>query len=348
MKIRYVILFCLIFLMTSSVNVVKADPPRDTLDFPSQCLAESCGYEFLRDKSGQAVLTARPETGPTCHNIDLLLVEQAILEKVNEDRREAGLAAVEWDETAAAASRQFAAEMAQNNYIAHWNLSGQKPQQRYTEAGGAYGTTENVCYSWQRGYKLSQDLVLDNVLKNQERMMAEEPPNDGHRVNILDPHHTHVGVGVAYALLADGAITVAFTQEFTNHYAEIKNIPAELRAGESFQVNGSLLRPGVKLYSLVLLWEEAPCPMSIDALMATRSYSSPGMDTMVSYALEDFPRTYFPNHTAAGSPLVMDEAGNFKAALQAGRQKGLNYLQLWLQDSCGNVFLGNELVIKVV
>lgn len=320
----------------------------NTAYLPARYVAEAFGYKVAWEDSRQAILIGSPETGADSNDIDLFLIEQALFERINEDRLAAGLARVEWDQPAANSARQFALEMAQNNFIAHWNLNGKKPQQRYTEAGGLYATTENVCYAWLKGYALSQSLVQNNVIKVHQEMMAEVPPDDGHRVNILDPHHTHVGVGVAYAMQEDGSITIALSQEFTNHYAEVNGIPSVLKPGESFAVNGSMSQPDLKLYAVVSLWEKAPCPMTIEELKATRSYSSPGTDTMVSYALIDWPLAYLPNDTATGNKLVIDEAGNFTTVLQAGAKEGLNYLQVWLEDSAGNVFVGNEFVIEVV
>lgn len=358
-KYKYLILISLLVYMLSPymffpVNVAMANTDENALNIPAQLLADYFGYDLFWDDDGQAVLKARPkivapnlENAPPHDGIDISFVEQTLLDRINADRRAAGLGGVQWDETAAAASRQFAVEMARNDFISHWSLSGKKPQHRYTEAGGNYGTTENVCYSRQYGYKLSQELVLDNVLKIQDAMMAQKPPSDGHRSNILDPHHTHVGIGVAYALQPDGAVTVTFTQEFTNHYAELKKIPGVLQPGESLVVNGSMLSPDVKLYSIVLLWEAAPQPMSFEELEATSSYSSPSMDAMVSYALEGFPNAHFPKRAATGNHLAMDKGGNFSATLQAGDKQGLNYLQVWLQDKHGNKFIGNEFVIEV-
>lgn len=355
----------------------------DRTYLPARYVAEAFGYEVSWDDSRQAVLIGPPKTssdtdtntnnntnintssldlsmvehaifggtppeaGTYINSIDLSIVEKALFDRINEDRLAAGLAGVAWDEPAARAARQFAGEMSQNNYISHWNLSGKKPQQRYTEAGGTYGTTENVCFSRLKGYELSQSLVQNNVITVHGEMMAEVPPDDYHRVNILDPHHTHAGVGVAYHKDDDGWITISFTQEFTNHYAEVNGIPKVLKPGESFAVNGSLHDPSLKLYSIVLLWEKAPSPMRIEELKATRRYSSPGPDTMVSYALENWPHAYFQSDTAIGNKLVIDNAGNFTATLQAGERAGLNYLQVWLEDGAGNRFVGNEFVIEV-
>ena len=34
--------------------------------------------------------------------------------------------------------------------------------------------------------------------QSQHAMMIEKPPHDGHRRTILDPHATHVGIGLAW------------------------------------------------------------------------------------------------------------------------------------------------------
>jgi uncharacterized protein YkwD len=314
---------------------------------PAQYVAEAFGYEVSLKSNSEAVLRASSGTGTQINSLDLCRVEQVLFNRINENRLAAGLTRVEWDETAAKTARRFAGEMAQNNFISHWNLSGKKPQQRYTEAGGIYGTTENVCLNWLQGYEPNQSLIQNNLLKIHEKMMAEVPPNDGHRVNILEPHHTHVGVGIACAKQDDGSITIAFIQEFTNHCAELKDIPQVLKPRESFTVNGIMLQPELKLDSIILLWEEAPRPMSIEELKITRSYSSPDLESMISYALKDWPMAYYPYAAATGNKLLVDGSGHFMTTLQAGVKEGLNYLQVWFEDTAGNKFMGNEFVIEI-
>ena len=43
-------------------------------------------------------------------------------------------------------------------------------------------------------------------------MLAEVPPNDGHRRNILSPDFHHIGI----AVMRDGSGTVWLTQDFSD------------------------------------------------------------------------------------------------------------------------------------
>lgn len=321
---------------------------------PARFVAEAFGYEVGWDATRQVVLIRLPEqlaetAGPDENGIDIDIreIERAIFEQINEDRAAADLSPVEWDETAARAARLHAAEMAENDYLSHWDLSGKKPQQRYTEAGGLHATIENVGYCRLEGYALSQELLLQAALEVHAQMMAEVPPDDGHRRNILDPCHTHVGVGVAYALHEDGSLTLAFAEEFTNHYYILTSVPLTARAGEKLSVSGKPLGKGGKLYAVVLLWEDFPRPMSVEDLRRTGSYSSPGWENIVSYAVEGWPVRYFPQTNARGNALYVDGEGNFAATLQTSSRPGLNYLQVWLEDSSGQRYISNEAVIQV-
>lgn len=320
---------------------------------PARFVAEAFGYAVGWDASRQAVLIGTPGavSGATVideNGIDLRKIERAVFDQVNKDRVAAGLPPVDWDETAAAASRKHAAEMAEKDYISHWDLSGKKPQQRYTEAGGLFATEENAGYSRMAGYQLSQELLLEAALKAHDAMMAEKPPDDGHRKNILDPHHTHVGIGAAYTLHTDGSMTLAFTQEFTNHYYILSGAPLTVKPGESFTISGRPVGRAYSIYVVVLVWEDFPHPMSLADLKQTGSYSSPGWENMVSYAAKGWPRWYFPQVDAKGSPLYVDGDGGFKATLQASTKPGLNYLQVWIEDDKGEKFMANEVVIKVM
>ena len=51
--------------------------------------------------------------------------------------------------------------------------------------------------SWRTTGALFQEPALELALEGEAAMMAEKPPDDGHRRTILDPGVTHVGVGWA-------------------------------------------------------------------------------------------------------------------------------------------------------
>lgn len=75
---------------------------------------------------------------------------------------------------------------------------------------------------------------------------------------------------MAWAWYSDNVFVVAFTQEFTKHYAELTGVPAALRTGESFTVYGKVFKPGFKVTSVALFQEEWPRPMSLEELRVIR------------------------------------------------------------------------------
>jgi uncharacterized protein YkwD len=78
----------------------------------------------------------------------------------------------------------------------HEDSTGRTPMQRYAAMGGHAGWyAENV--GWY-GLDVSGNTELwTAVSKLDAQMMAETPPDDGHRENILSPVYDAVGIGVS-------------------------------------------------------------------------------------------------------------------------------------------------------
>ena len=68
--------------------------------------------------------------------------------------------------------------------------------------------------------------------------MAEVPPNDGHRRNILNPLHNRVGIGVAQPL---GVPQPCLTQEFVDDYGDYEPLPRQARG--TLRVKGTVTAP---------------------------------------------------------------------------------------------------------
>ena len=75
----------------------------------------------------------------------------------------------------------------------HWTAAGEN----IGEEGPVSDTTSAI---GQAGVALTQD------------MLNEQPPNDGHRLNILSTSYTHIGI----AVYRDSKGTVWLTQDFSN------------------------------------------------------------------------------------------------------------------------------------
>ena len=85
--------------------------------------------------------------------------------------------------------------MLREGYASHWNRAGWKPYMRYSQGGVTDHTSENISSLNSTGFEVSFDSVKAEMTARHEGLIGEEPPYDQHRRNILDPRHTHVGIG---------------------------------------------------------------------------------------------------------------------------------------------------------
>lgn len=217
------------------------------------------------------------EAGPVQRPSGLLPVEEAgryVLRLVNHDRAAAGLAPVEWDDTAAKGGVRHAADMAAHGYTAHWGTDGSVPEERYTEAGGTDYVMENAsCFfdGQTRALDPAPQFSAIDLEKIEGAFMAEVPPNDGHKRNILTPSHRKLGVGLA---MPAGIRQACMSQEFVDDYGDYAALPARARVGESVPVSGAIAPPA-RFGAVGVARIDAARPMSATELNTTNLYSLP-------------------------------------------------------------------------
>jgi len=153
-------------------------------------------------------------------------------------------------------------------------------------------------------------------------MVNEQPPNDGHRRNILDPHHT--GVGIAIAVGKNG---VAMAQEFTNHYGTFSLVPVQAAPGTKATLTGRI-QPGYKLLAVYATWEQLPQPMTREQLLQTHSYSDPPEENLHFWAKPQGNGYYI--QTVGGKlfakNIVVDYQGNFSLSIPLYNRRSLDYV----------------------
>src|SRR5450432_3984627 len=182
-------------------------------------------------------------TTPVAHPKGPMNVEQArryVLALVNHDRAENGLPAVVLDDTASRAGQRHADDMARSGYTAHWGTDGSVPEERYSDAGGTDFVQENAgCLADAQHRELERAPRFEaHQLEQFERMfMAEKPPHDGHRKNILKRAHTALGVGIAKPTAVDLACV---SQEFVDDFGDYQAVPKSARAGVTLHVEGDV------------------------------------------------------------------------------------------------------------
>jgi uncharacterized protein YkwD len=117
------------------------------------------------------------------------------LERLNEDRRAAGLKPLDRLADLDASAQRLADDMASRGYVAHETPEGQTPEARLASAGVHWRKfAENIASCEDCGG------VPDLAAVDRFETMWMASPQ--HRANILDPELTHVGYGIAAG--ADG------------------------------------------------------------------------------------------------------------------------------------------------
>ncbi len=145
------------------------------------------------------------------------------LDLINRSRAAEGLSLVAWDDAAAQVAQAHAEDMLAGPFFSHWNRDGYGPEHRAAlTAGMTDAVFENIHSSWRTNNGQPAP-ILDwpqRVLDAQEGLMN----SPGHRRNIMDPAHTHVGVGIAYRPEIG---ELRLVQLFLNRYVEIDPLPRE-------------------------------------------------------------------------------------------------------------------------
>lgn len=268
-----------------------------------------------------------PVSGPKVSAAEIAQIERYVVELVNQDRQRAGLQPVSWDETASRAARRHVQEEADNGFISHWGMDGVKPQLRYTRAGGRDAVDENESVTlWPEGgfSGVSKDSLAKIVAEHEQSMVNEQPPNDGHRQNILDPHHTGVGIAIAV-----GRSGVAMAQEFTNHYTEMQPVPLTAAPGATISLAGRVLA-GYQVTGVYAIWEESPHPLSKEQLSQTGSYSDPPWDNLHFWAKPNGRGYYIMagGKRISAANLSVDKQGNFTLKVPLTQTHALDYVSV--------------------
>jgi uncharacterized protein YkwD len=196
-------------------------------------------------KQGSSVRVNEGERLST--NVERISAKEAgalMLSLINRDRASQGLLPVVLDEGApTVAALRHARDMAANAFLGHWGLDGSVPEQRHTEAGGVDMVLENALgLVDERKRALDPDALFERAqIVEAERMFFEEqPPNDGHRQNILKPWHTHVGIGFAMAKPGPNEIVFpCIVQEFSDHYGTHAPIPRKVSPGANVHIEST-------------------------------------------------------------------------------------------------------------
>ncbi len=232
---------------------------------------------------GQLARAQKAAAPPAGASFDSAALQRELLVLINEQRARVGAPPVALDDLANRVAEAHALDMAQYNYISHWNRDGWLPYLRYGLRGGTDYVAENVSMLSGLSPRATFAEVKAAALRLHQMMHDETPPNDGHRRTILNPEHTHVGLGVAVV-----GREFRMAQEFLSRYARFDPLPTKARPTERLTVTGQLLNADeVSFYGASVYHEPLPQPMTLDQLRQPRAYALPEKSRLLKPRLAD-------------------------------------------------------------
>lgn len=238
---------------------------------------------------------------------------------INEERVKAGSAAVIADPLAAQVAKQHAEDMLQNDYFSHWDMSGLKPTRRYNLAGGYHTVSENIYYA-VNGPSNTQDMLA----KAMQVLMDSE----GHRRTILDPAHTHVGIGLA---LGRNGSAFYLDQEFVTRVGGEYYCPLTAHPGDRVEFGGRIDVNRFSIEHVIIGYEDLPSQHNQRWLNRTGIYKE-GEKQFAGYSPDM--GIYYNDLTTFHDIEVDQQVGWFKCypVLNFKNREGMYYLFLWLRD----------------
>lgn len=196
-----------------------------------------------------------------------LRIKLAQLAFINQSRGKFRVQDVKLDILASRVANRQCREAAENGFISHWNLGGEKPYHRYAFAGGVDHVAENAYGEWSSDdYDNPASLIPELMKAGHMTFMKERAPNDGHKKNIINKSHNYVGIG--FNLTKN---QFRYYEEFIDRYVEFINIPKTLGINESGKITVDT-KGSCYLYFMTIYREKLLKPMKVQQLMHTGSY----------------------------------------------------------------------------
>jgi len=179
--------------------------------------------------------------------------EKQVFDQLNQERRQAGLPALEWNELAAEAARRHAALLAENAKLSH-QFAGEPP------------LMERLGMAGVRFTRAGENIALTEYVEDIHPALMTSP---GHRANILNAHYNAAGIGVVeregkvYAAQDFVFQVPAYTEtDFNSAFAEGFNLAQKARGMRKIEA-----RPDPYL-------RELACATDGDALKLAGNFSA--------------------------------------------------------------------------
>lgn len=317
-------------------NVLNENNPLSSFNLSSTVLA--------RNSSSNTTLitTTAQQVNASQTNAELAAYALSL---INADRRKFGLTNVTL--ASEPSGQQHSESMLTNYYFSHWDPYGMKPYMRYTLIGGTGAVSENVAYRESSSCGLfgcTGNINVKQALQQMEYdMMYNDAAccNNGHRENILDPHHNQVSIGIAY-----NSSSVYFTEDFIDDYVNWNNYAINPSSDEMYAAG--TLQNGYRLSSIQIGFDPPIANMTRAQLDNTSSYSYG--DTVAGVVSS--PLYYYSSIQTIVADQYSTRGNSFNVAFSMRSTiskygPGEYTVLVWLNDTSGAGFVGSTYTIFV-
>lgn len=195
-------------------------------------------------------------------------VKRGVFDQINADRAAHHLPPVAWDEAASRVADVFTAAQIREGTRGHFLLNGFPPYAR-TGLAGVFGMGAENSVAWRTTGSAFHEPSLELALEGEASMLAEKPPDDGHRRTILDPLATHVGVG-----WAQGGGDFRMAEEFLTRRLDLLTITQAASVPVTLLFRGRTVA-GDQLRFVTLAVEPVPRPISKATANSRTRYTYP-------------------------------------------------------------------------
>lgn len=236
---------------------------------------------------------------------------EAVLAQINSARAVARLAPLAYDATLERVGNTHCEVLIAESGQGHFSRSGVPPYLRYLLAGGHGFHRENAAM-YSSTAPVGQGVLGGILERSVASMLAEVPPDDGHRRALLDRDVTHIGVGLA----ARGG-EVRMTHELAAEAATAWSAPPSTARPRTGVVLAGKLARQWRAAAAEVLWEPLPRPLSDLEARVIRSYSYPPRGILV-----EANRTESDGRPTT-TPFTVDRFGNFTFRWSTGTGEGV-------------------------
>ncbi len=242
-------------------------------------------------------------------NEEALKLKLEQLNIINDSRLAHSAGEVRLDILASRLANKMCKEAALNNYTGHWNMNGEKPYQRYAFAGGLDHVSENAAgKSSTSGFEQNKDVIVSTMKELHRLFMAEQAPNNGHKLNCIDKTHNYVGIG--YYL---GKTQFRYYEEFIDRYYTFEQVPLKVKVGQEVSIK---VRPESGFYFCYLVAYKDKFPKKMTPLQLNLKKSYKDYTGKAAIIIKPWS---FPNYRSDGS---------YKIPLRF-KKPGLYYIHLY-------------------